>query len=146
VTTLDLSTHLLILDTNVLVHLLRNDSTGQALEAKFKLSARTERPLLCSVVEGELRGLSDWWGWGAARIAKLDLTLSQLVRVSAGEPEVVRCYGRLYAQQTKLGKKVGENDLWVAATAVAIDGVVLTCDTDFLKLDPTLVKYVHFAA
>jgi tRNA(fMet)-specific endonuclease VapC len=96
------------------------------------------------VVEGELRGLADWWGWGPARIAKLEQILSQLVRVSAGELEVVKCYGRLYAQQTKLGKKVGENDLWIAATATAIDGVVLTCDSDFLKFDPTLVKCVYF--
>jgi predicted nucleic acid-binding protein len=144
VNTLDLSTRLIVLDTNVLVHLLRNNSTGQSLEAKFNLSARAERPLLCSVVEGELRGLADWWGWGPARIAKLEQILSQLVRVSAGELEVVKCYGRLYAQQTKLGKKVGENDLWIAATATAIDGVVLTCDSDFLKFDPTLVKCVYF--
>jgi predicted nucleic acid-binding protein len=97
------------------------------------------------VVEGELRGLADWWGWGPAKIAKLEQTLSQLVAVSVGEPEVVKFYGRLYAQQTRLGQKVGENDLWVAATAAAIDGVVLTCDSDFLKFDPTLVKYVYFS-
>jgi tRNA(fMet)-specific endonuclease VapC len=144
VTTIDPS-RLVILDTNVLVHLLRNKATGQALEAKFNLSARAERPLLSSVVERELRGLAGLWDWGPARIAKLEQTMSQLVRVSAGEPEVVKCYARLYAQQAKLGQKVGENDLWVAATAIAIDAIVLTCDSDFLKFDPALVKYVYFA-
>jgi len=78
------------------------------------------------------------------KTAKLDQTLSELVRVSAGEPEIVRSYGTLYAHQTKIGKKIGENDLWLAATAVAVKGIVLTCDSDFLKLDPTLVSYVHF--
>jgi tRNA(fMet)-specific endonuclease VapC len=85
-----------------------------------------------------------WWGWGPARIAKLEQLLSELVRVSAGEPEVVKSYGVLYAHQTKIGKKVGENDLWLAATAAAINGTVLTCDSDFLKIDPALVSYIHF--
>ena len=135
---------LLVLDTNVLVHLLRNNSTGQAIEAQFALSARLDRPLLSSVVEGELRGLAAGWNWGANKIAKLEQTLSELVRVSAGEPEIVRTYGLLYAHQTKMGKKVGENDLWIAATAAAITGTVLTCDSDFLKFDPALVSCIHF--
>jgi tRNA(fMet)-specific endonuclease VapC len=135
---------LLLLDTNVLVHLLRNKSTGQAIEAKFALSTRPERPLLSSIVEGEIRGLAVFWGWGPTRIAKLEQLLSELVRVSAGEPEVVKSYGFLFAHQTKIGKKVGENDLWIAATAAAINGSVLTCDGDFLKFDRTLVNYIHF--
>lgn len=138
------SQQLLLLDTNVLVHLLRNKSTGQAIESKFGLSTRPERPLLSSVVEGEIRGLAEWWGWGSAKIAKLEQTLSELVRVSAGEPEIVKSYGSLYAHQTKIGKKVGDNDLWLAATAAAINGTVLTCDSDFLKFDPALDSYIHF--
>jgi predicted nucleic acid-binding protein len=125
---------------------LRNKSTGQAIESKFALSTRPERPLLSSIVEGELRGLAAYWGWGPAKIAKLEQTLSELVRVSAGAPEIVKAYGVLYAHQTKIGKKVGENDLWLAATAAAVNGTVLTCDSDFLRLDPAMVSYVHFPA
>jgi predicted nucleic acid-binding protein len=126
------------------VHLLRNKSTGQAIEAGFELSTRPERPLLCSVVEGEIRGLAAWWGWGPAKIAKLEKTLSELVRVSAGEAEVVKSYGVLYAHQTKIGLKVGENDLWLAATASAIRGTILTCDSDFQKFDQAMVSYIYF--
>jgi predicted nucleic acid-binding protein len=77
-------------------------------------------------------------------MGKLEQTFSELVRVSSGEPEIVKSYGILYAHQAKIGKKVGENDLWVAATAVAINGTILTCDSDFLKFDPTLVSYIYF--
>jgi tRNA(fMet)-specific endonuclease VapC len=139
------TTHqLLVLDTNVLVHLLRNRALGQAIEAAFALTTRTERPLLSSVVEGELRGLAAWWNWGPNKIARLEQTLSELVRVSAGEPEIVRAYGTLYAHQTKAGKRVGENDLWIAATAVAVNATVLTCDSDFNNFDPVTVSYTHF--
>jgi predicted nucleic acid-binding protein len=72
----------------------------------------------------------------------LEQALSELVRVSAGAPEIVSSYGTLYAHQTRI--RVGENDLWLAATAVAINGMILTCDSDFLKFDPALVSYVHF--
>jgi tRNA(fMet)-specific endonuclease VapC len=100
--------------------------------------------LLSSIVEGELRGLAEGWNWGPTKLQNLELTLNELVRVSAGEPEVIAAYGKLYAHQHKIGKKVGENDLWIAATANAVNGTVLTCDGDFLNFDPTDVKYIHF--
>ena len=143
-THLSLSSALIILDTNVLVHLLRNKAAGQAIEQKFHLRRRPERPIPSSIVEGELRGLAALWNWDPAKIAELEESLSQLVRVSAGEPEVVRSYSVLFAHQTNTGKKVGENDLWIAATAQAIGGVVLTCDTDFLSIDDHLVSRVYF--
>jgi predicted nucleic acid-binding protein len=135
---------LLILDTNVLVHLLRNNAVGQAIEKTYSLTTRPERPLLSSIVEGELRGLAESWNWGTRKIQTLETTLSELVRISAGEPEVVAAYGELYAHQSKIGKRVGENDLWIAATARAINGTVLTCDTDFLSFDQVVVNYIHF--
>lgn len=136
---------LLVLDTNVLVHLLRNNALGQAIEKTYSLTTRLERPLLSSIVEGELRGLAESWNWGSTKIQKLETTLNELVRISAGEPEIVATYGKLYAHQSKIGKKVGENDLWIGATAAAINGTVITCDTDFLNFDRTMVSYIHFS-
>ena len=137
---------LLILDTNVLVHLLRNNAIGQAIENTFSLTTRPERPLLSSIVEGELRGLATLWKWGPVKIANLEKAFSELVRVSAGTVEVTKAYGELYAHQISLGRKIGENDLWIAATAVAVRATLLTCDSDFKHLDPKMVSYVHFAA
>jgi predicted nucleic acid-binding protein len=134
---------LLVLDTNVLVHLLRRDATGQYLETSFALSRRPERPLLCSVVEGELRGLAAWWDWGAMRVAELEKAFTQLVRVSAGAPEVIRAYGELYAIQNNMGQRIGDNDLWIAATTRAVSGVLLTCDTDFQRIDQALVESIY---
>ena len=37
---------LLVLDTNVLVHLIRNDAIGQRVEADYSLMERSERPLI----------------------------------------------------------------------------------------------------
>ena len=44
-----------------------------------------------------------------------------------------------------LGVKMGKNDLWIAATAVVIDGVLLTTDADFNHLSPTSLQVEHIA-
>jgi predicted nucleic acid-binding protein len=124
--------------------LLRNDATGQAIDKAFQLSQRPEKPILSTIVEGELRALAASWSWGPNKLTQLETAFAEMVRVSAGEPEIVKSYGSLYAQQSAIGKKVGENDMWIAATAMAIDGVVLTCDTDFQNIDSALVKHIYF--
>jgi tRNA(fMet)-specific endonuclease VapC len=83
-------------------------------------------------------------GWGPNKLIELEAVFAEMIRVSSGEPEIVKAYGALFAQQTKSGRKIGENDLWIAATAMAINGVVLTCDTDFQNIDVTLVKHIYF--
>ncbi len=52
---------LIMLDTNTLVHWVRQDSTGMYLLAQYGLDQRPERPALSSVVEGEIRGLARCW-------------------------------------------------------------------------------------
>ena len=140
----DLTNALVILDTNVLVHMLRDDKTWQAIDKTFQLSQRPEKPILSSIVEGEICGLAASWFWGPSKLTQLESALTEMVRVSAGEPEIVKSYASLYAQQSAIGKKIGENDLWIAATAVAINGVVLTCDTDFQKMGSALVKHIYY--
>ncbi|WP_425485397.1 type II toxin-antitoxin system VapC family toxin [Azospirillum oleiclasticum] len=132
-----------MLDTNVLLHLLKGHATGLAIERALRLSSRPERPLLSSIVEGELRGLAAGWKWGPSRLALLEERLAELVPVSAGAPEVVRAYGELYAHQSALGRRTGENDLWIAATASAVGGIVLTCDGDFMRFDGDRVRWIH---
>jgi tRNA(fMet)-specific endonuclease VapC len=130
------SAPLLLLDTSVLVHLARDRATGRAIEAEYSLTARPERPLLSTVVEGEILGLARLWGWGEGKIRALQAMLSQLVRVDAGLPEVVAAYADPYCEATRGGKPRGENDLWIAATAVAAGAALVTCDTDFAWLHP----------
>lgn len=137
---------LVLLDTSVLVHLLRESDTAKKIETDYALSTRPERPLVCSIVEGELFGLVTYWNWGEKKLAKLDELLNQLVRVSSCHPQVVRAYVQLFAHLRSSGNMPGQNDLWIAASGVAYQAVVLTCDTDFKRIDPTLVDYRFIAS
>lgn len=131
---------LVVLDTNTLVHWVRQDSTGRFLVSHYCLDQRDERSVLSTVVEGEVRGLAKYWNWGAAKLKRLDEILLELVRVDVGHPDIVFDYATLYFEDQKGGHNTGENDLWIAATAKATDAVLLTCDNDFGWMSPRLLR------
>jgi predicted nucleic acid-binding protein len=132
-----------VLDTNVLIHLLRMDSTGEAIEAEHGLASRAERPFLSSIVEGELLAFARYQGWGDDRMADLWHLLAQLVRVDAGLSEIVNAYAELHAAAMRAGKPKGENDLWIAATANAVSAALYTCNgKHFGWMDPEHISVV----
>lgn len=130
----------MLLDTNVFVNLVRGNDIGRHIERQYSLSKRPERPLLSSVVRGEIKGLARYWGWGPRKLDELQKILDELVPVSAGEAPIVDAYAALYAQLTPAGIKLGENDLWIAATAQAANATLLTTDSDFERLPPGTVS------
>lgn len=134
---------LMLLDTSVLIHLARNDATGEAVEEQHALSDRRERLLLSSIVEGEVLGFALWRGWGPARMSRLGGMFDQLTRVDAGHPGIVSAYAQLFAIGRRLGAPCGQNDLWIAATAKVANAVLLTCDRDFDWLHPSHIERVY---
>lgn len=134
-----------ILDTSVLVHLARNSVTGRTIEEQYALLRRADRPLVSTVAEGELLGLARRWHWGERLLDDLRALLRHLVSVEAGRPEIIETYARLYALACATGNAAGENDLWIAATAIVTEAELFTCDRDFLWLHPEhlTVNYIE---
>ncbi len=95
-----------MLDTMVLVDLVRNNERGRRTDARFQLTQRAERPLFSTVTEGEIYGLakSPKWRWGEKKLSILRGLLDQLVRVDAGQPDIVDAYAELYAESKAIGK------------------------------------------
>jgi tRNA(fMet)-specific endonuclease VapC len=138
-------TDLILLDTNVLVHWVRQDRTGRHILQVYDLGTRNERPLFSTITEGEILGLAKCWNWGNAKLQALEDILAELVRFEASLPEVVYAYAELYQQDQAIGRNTGENDLWIAACARASRSILLTCDQDFLWLNPTWIKVEYVA-
>jgi len=124
------------LDTNTLIHWVRQDSTGRHLLNHYSLDQTTDRPLVSTIVEGEIRGLAKCWKWREKKLKRLEEILSELVRVDAGLHDIVLAYADLYEEDRSRGHNIGENDLWIAATAKAAGAVLLTCDGDFDWMHP----------
>jgi len=126
---------LLLLDTNVVIHLARDDENGKKIERQFGLTARPERPLISSISVGELLAMAYRRRWSDDKVAKLRTLVADLVQVSAGLGEVVENYARLQCEKLENGHPGEQNDLWIAATAKAAGAVLITFDKDFQWLD-----------
>jgi predicted nucleic acid-binding protein len=88
---------LLLLDTNILIHLVRENRTGRSIDFRFQLRSRL-------IVD-----ISD---------------------------EVLELYAQIDTHLRRNGKAVEQNDVWIAATAIASRAHLLTTDKDFDPLYP----------
>ena len=134
---------LISLDTNVLIHWIRQNDIGMKLRDNYRLQERTDRPIYSSIVEGEIRALAKFWNWGDPKLESLDLLLAELVRVDAGHPDIVHAYADIFAVDQLGGHNTGQNDMWIAATTKAAGAVLLTCDSDCIWMSPDIVVVEH---
>jgi tRNA(fMet)-specific endonuclease VapC len=109
---------LILLDTNVLLHLIRGRQAGRWIDERYGLRGRVEKPLVSVVSVGELFRIAHRRQWGAARLAALNDLVSEMLVIGL-EPDVVRGYGVIGAFLDAAGMPIPQNDAWIAATAGA---------------------------
>lgn len=126
----------LVLDTNILVHLLRGKHAAQVIERAYGISRRAPRAIISVVTKGELKALAYKFAWGADKHAALSSMLSGLPAADISHSSVHDAYASLDMASVALGVKMGKNDLWIAATTLMMGGVLLTTDHDFDHLAP----------
>ncbi len=78
-----------------------------------------------------MRSLARQFGWGNARIVALESLLSQLVWIDINDRQIFENYGEIDHESLKVGLRMGQNDVWVAATARVSGMTLLTTDSDF---------------
>lgn len=132
-----------LLDTNILIHLIRGGVTGQAILNTFGFSAGLNRCVISVVTVGEMYALSRKLGWGPQKIAQLQSLLSQLVWVDISHPDILSTYGELDHVSAMNGRRMGKNDLWIAATAKVSGATLLTTDGDFDHLHPAQLTRIR---
>lgn len=136
-----------LLDTNVVLHLVRGKELGQHLASTFGLMDPVYRPLASVVSHGELRVIADRNGWGQVKREALETALSNLVTIDLNNQSIIEAYvevSRTSRQNPGGARTLSDNDKWIAATAKAAQAVLLTTDQDFLHLHPhcCVVQYV----
>ncbi len=120
-----------LLDTNIVVALIRGNPLGQRINAQYKLQHNLYRCLVSVVSVGELIALGRAFGWGRQKLSKLRGLLEELVWIDINSWDILEAYGEIYDISNQSGRSMGENDIWIAATAKVTGAVLLTTDKDF---------------
>lgn len=113
----------LLLDTNIISHLMR-DETG-ALAARLAHARDAGQPVATSIiVECELLfGLARN---PSARLRRRYDTVIQSIDILPLTPEVAPHYAQTRAHLVQRGTPIGPNDTFLAAHALALDAVLVT--------------------
>ena len=124
---------LFLLDTNVLVALIRGKALGAWIDAQYQLRAAAERPVVCVVTVGEIRSLARQFKWGEDKRKALNKIVEELVIVDIHSEDMLAAYEEIDSDGVLAGQKIGKNDIWIAAASRVTQRSLLTTDTDFLK-------------
>lgn len=126
---------LYLLDTNIVIHYARGKAVGQQVESDYGLLTTPYRPLICVVTRGEAFAFAKRRAWGDAKRAELDHILAQFVTVDINDPQIIESYAEIDNHSQSRGRKMGKNDLWIAAVAHVSQAALMSTDGDFDHLN-----------
>jgi tRNA(fMet)-specific endonuclease VapC len=136
-----------VLDTNTLIHIVRNSDNWKFIETKYKPFDSINQAYISFASVAELLSIAKQVGWGDGKIKHLKLLFNELeiVTVSAQISDLLlQSYVEIdtYSQgknqiplpQGVSARNMGKNDIWIAATAHALQATLITTDKDFNHL------------
>ncbi len=135
-----MATPLRVLDTNILVHYVRDDATWETVRTDFRLLIVEPTPVISIVTVGELRSLARQWKWGEGKLDRMEFALGYFLVLPVESADLVDIYAEIDSHFQIRGRKMGKNDLWIATTTVSLGATLLTTDRDFDELDPVFLK------
>lgn len=110
-----------LLDTSVILHLVRGKALGQRIQQTFDLIHCQPRPLVSVVSLAEARVLAQARNWGAAKRQALDTAFRSLTIVNINHPSVIDAYVQLdlHARAHPQGARtMGKNFAFLIPTRV----------------------------
>ena len=140
-----MTTERYLLDTSVMLLLVRGEEPGRAIDQRFGLSTAAERPLVSIVTHAELQVLARSNAWGSAKLHALATALAGVITVDVLGGPVVEAYIAMELASRRhrpRARTMSNNDLWIAATAKVGRATLLTADKDFPHLSPKHCRIV----
>ena len=145
-----------LLDTNILVGLVRRAAWAMDAHERLRLSADSVVSCTSAICQGELLALAEKFAWGQSKRGQLEEVLLRLPVVDISQPAILRAYAQIDAwthgksvpaprdtPPPKPARPMGQNDMWIAATAHASGFTLLSSDKDFLHLDGVWLDFEH---
>jgi len=125
---------LYLLDTTAFSDLMRE---LPQLDDRLARLSPDDRIAVCTITRGEI-------GYGIVRLPEgkrrreLEAKAVRLLAALPCEPippAAGDCYANIKLTQQRAGLPLDENDLWIAATAMAIGATLVSRDADFARID-----------
>jgi len=146
----------ILIDTCVVIHIIRQSSTGINCIAALKAFDANPNIIISVVTKGELESFAKQNKWGQNKLNQLTNFLNQstYIDIENADQTLLDAYSNIDAFSKRkiadnggnllngAAKKMGKNDLWIAATALAIDIPVITTDGDFDHLNGTMINVI----
>lgn len=132
-----------VLNTNVLLHLIRGQALGTKIDQAFGLTSTLHRQIVSIVTQAELSVIADRKRWGEAKRSALQYALDNLVVIPIDGIELVDAYvsiSRADSEGDEGARNMGKNDVWIAATALYTQLPLLTTDKDFRFLNNDVLQ------
>ena len=138
-----------VLDTNILIHAVKESTTFNDLDDKFNFFASVNNTFISSVTIGELYSFALQHNWGGKRWQKIQLLLKLLKPIPVESESLIIAYSQIDAfsngrhPSLNLGlsaRNMGKNDLWIASTTLVTQSTLITLDKDFVHLNNIFFK------
>lgn len=142
------------IDTNILLHLLRNSYLVPTIQQQLDQSAAEDTIIISIVSVGEIESIAHQRNYGANKRDYLTKLLQDFLTVPIYSMDVVERYAEIdaYSQGNLMNKplpdglssrNMGKNDLWIATTASITNTPLLTTDKDFEHLEGEYIDYLY---
>ena len=145
-----------LVDTGVLLGRVRQSPAALEACAAAGLKNGATQGYTIAVCAGELLAISERNQWGVDKLQIVEDLFEEFPVLERITPEVYRAYARIQswtqgtpvespggAPPPKPSRPIGQNDLWIAATAYVDGSALLTADTDFLVLDRVWLRVIR---
>ena len=132
---------ILLLDTNILLIYARDGEPSRRLDQQLGLQAGRAQGIISVITVGEANAFAMKRNWGEKRRERLmEMMRSKLIPVDINRAEIFAAYAEIDYFSEKLAKParpMGQNDMWIAATAHVLQIELVTTDKDFDHLHGT---------
>lgn len=146
----------IVIDTCVFIHIVRDTITGKKCLQELEKYDEAANVIASVVTRAELESFITQNSWEKPKIEKLNKILKEItyIDISSTDQLLIDSYTEIDSfSKRKIkdksgnllkgsAKKMGKNDLWIAATAYSLDIPLMTTDGDFDHLDETLMDVI----
>lgn len=132
-----------VLDTNILLALIRGKALGESIDNAYGLRANLQRHVVSIASQAELLVLADRNKWAQAKRDAVAFMFQSLVVLPIDGEALLDAYVQIaHADMTwhEGPRNMGKNDIWIAATAASSGLPLLTTDKDFVFLNGNLIQ------